>query len=89
MTRVQIVMLATEHCCETDTLATTGPASRMFDASVGRGGAIAGAVSRASTAPSLFIVDPLGNLMMRHEAAGTSKDLLTDLKKLLKLSHIG
>jgi len=38
---------------------------------------------------SLFIVDPLGNLMMRHDAAQTSKDLLTDLKKLLKLSHIG
>jgi len=38
---------------------------------------------------SLYIVDPLGNLMMRHDAAHTSKDLLTDLKKLLKLSHIG
>jgi hypothetical protein len=38
---------------------------------------------------ALFIVDPLGNLMMRHDASHTSKDLLSDLKKLLKLSHIG
>ena len=40
-------------------------------------------------AHSLFIVDPLGNLMMRHDASHTTKDLLSDLKKLLKLSHIG
>ena len=38
---------------------------------------------------ALFIVDPLGNLMMRHDAGVTTKDLLSDLKKLLKLSHIG
>ena len=40
-------------------------------------------------ARSLYIVDPLGNLMMRHDGERTSKDLLSDLKKLLKLSHIG
>jgi len=40
-------------------------------------------------ADTLFIVDPLGNLMMRHDASHTTKDLLSDLKKLLKLSHIG
>ena len=45
--------------------------------------------SRRIISDSLYIVDPLGNLMMRHDAAHTSKDLLTDLKKLLKLSHIG
>lgn len=39
---------------------------------------------------SLYIVDPLGNLMMRHDAKQViNKDLLSDLKKLLKLSHIG
>lgn len=41
-------------------------------------------------AHSLYIVDPLGNLMMRHDATQViNKDLLSDLKKLLKLSHIG
>jgi hypothetical protein len=41
-------------------------------------------------ARSLYVVDPLQNLMMRHDAVEVvNKDLLTDLKKLLKLSHIG
>ena len=44
---------------------------------------------RRTRANSLFIVDPLGNLMMRHDASQTTKGLLSDLKKLLKLSHIG
>ena len=39
---------------------------------------------------SIYIVDPLGNLMMRHApTAAPSKDLLEDLRRLLKLSHIG
>jgi hypothetical protein len=39
---------------------------------------------------SIYIVDPLGNLMMRHApSVGLSQDLLADLRKLLKLSHIG
>jgi hypothetical protein len=45
--------------------------------------------SSPANAHTLFIVDPLGNLMMRHDASHTTKDLLSDLKKLLKLSHIG
>ena len=45
---------------------------------------------RRIASSTLFIVDPLGNLMMRHDASViTTKDLLSDLKKLLKLSHIG
>jgi len=34
-------------------------------------------------------VDPLGNLMMRFDARQEPKGLLSDLQKLLKLSHIG
>jgi hypothetical protein len=38
----------------------------------------------------IYIVDPLGNLMMRHApAAPPAKGLLEDLRRLLKLSHIG
>jgi hypothetical protein len=40
-------------------------------------------------ANGLFIVDPLGNLVMRYDARENPKGLLDDLKKLLKLSHIG
>ena len=46
-------------------------------------------VSRGQRANSLFIIDPLGNLVMRYDARENPKGLLDDLKKLLKLSHIG
>ncbi len=87
MTRVQIVMLASAHCCD-GTLEQHVPGIRLFDASAGDAAPLL-AQFPEKRARSLFIVDPLGNLMMRHDAAETSKDLLTDLKKLLKLSHIG
>jgi hypothetical protein len=35
------------------------------------------------------VVDPLGNLMMSYDARGNPRGLLEDLKKLLRLSHIG
>ena len=38
---------------------------------------------------SLFIVDPLGNLMMRFDTQQNAKGLLQDLQKLLRLSSIG
>jgi hypothetical protein len=34
-------------------------------------------------------VDPLGNLLMSYSAAAPDKALLQDVKKLLRLSHIG
>ncbi len=38
---------------------------------------------------SLFLVDPLGNLMMRFPKEPDPKKMSSDLKKLLKYSHIG
>lgn len=37
----------------------------------------------------LYIVDPLGNLMMRYPPDATPRAILTDLERLLRLSHIG
>jgi hypothetical protein len=37
----------------------------------------------------VFIVDPLGNLVMRFPAGTTMKDIHTDLELLLKASQIG
>lgn len=37
----------------------------------------------------LYLVDPLGNLLMSYAPGFEKKSLLEDLKKLLKLSHIG
>lgn len=87
MTRVQIVMLATANCCAD--LAQHVPGIRVMDASSPEAAPLLAQFPAERRAQTLYIVDPLGNLMMRHPAAQTSKDLLTDLKKLLKLSHIG
>ena len=43
----------------------------------------------AAPGHTLFIVDPLGNLMMSYDARQNPRGLLEDLKKLLRLSHIG
>jgi len=88
MTRVQIVMLASANCCDRG-VEQHVPGIRLLDASSPDAAPMLAQFPDTSRARSLFIVDPLGNLMMRHDAAETSKDLLTDLKKLLKLSHIG
>ncbi|AIS15808.1 hypothetical protein JM49_30220 [Pseudomonas chlororaphis subsp. aurantiaca] len=40
-------------------------------------------------APLLWIVDPHGNLVLRYDVRVKGKDLLNDLRHLLKLSNIG
>lgn len=91
-TRVNRVFLATSDCCDREFLSKEHPGLKVVDAS----GAQAQPLLQlfpAQTAGqpnhNLFIVDPLGNLMMRHDAATPTRGLLDDLKKLLKLSHIG
>jgi hypothetical protein len=88
MTRVQRVFLATANCCDNEYLAREQTGLVALDASSPEAAALL-AQFPGERARTLFIVDPLGNLMMRHDASRTSKDLLSDLKKLLKLSHIG
>jgi len=39
--------------------------------------------------PGIYIVDPLGNLMMSYPASGSARGLLKDLERLLRLSGIG
>jgi hypothetical protein len=65
----------------------------------GRDAAIAGAAggSRAANpaaaeraaADRVYLVDPLGNLMMSYALDARPKGMLEDLKKLLRLSHVG
>ena len=88
MTRVQRVLLATANCCDNEYLAREQEGLIALDASSPEASALLAQFPMARD-QSLFIVDPLGNLMMRHDASHTSKDLLSDLQKLLKLSHIG
>ena len=88
MTRVQRVFLATGNCCDNDYFSREQPGLIALDASSPEAQGLL-AQFPPERGRTLFIVDPLGNLMMRHDASHTTKDLLSDLKKLLKLSHIG
>jgi hypothetical protein len=94
MDRVQRVFLVTDHCCNGEFLTAEHPdllvvrlqgpdAARLLepfpayaDGPVGQAGRI-------------YLVDPLGNLLMSYSADAPDKGLLTDVKKLLRLSHIG
>jgi hypothetical protein len=88
MTRVQRVFLATGNCCDSAYFAREHAGLIALDASSPEAAALLKQFP-GEHEHTLFIVDPLGNLMMRHDASHTTKDLLSDLKKLLKLSHIG
>ena len=88
MTRVQRVFLATGNCCDTAYFAREQARLVALDAYAPEAAALL-AQFPGERAHTLYIVDPLGNLMMSHDASHTTKDLLSDLKKLLKLSHIG
>jgi hypothetical protein len=89
MTRVQRIFLTTGNCCERAYLDAEHP-GLLIALADNEPGADLLAAFPDTAAGSIYIVDPLGNLMMRHPpAAAPTKDLLEDLRRLLKLSHIG
>ena len=89
ITRVQRIFLATGNCCDRAYLEAEHPDLTITPLDNEAGAALLAAFPDAASG-SIYIVDPLGNLMMRHApTAALSKDLLEDLRKLLKLSHIG
>jgi hypothetical protein len=89
MTRVERVFLVSGECCDRPFLASEHPGLSVLDAT----GADARGLLEEFPSPgrghTLFVVDPLGNLMMSYDARRDPHGLLEDLKKLLKLSHIG
>lgn len=94
MDRIQRVFLVTGHCCDRAFLAQEHPdlvvallegpdaASLLAPFPVYSDGPV-------GTAGRIYLVDPLGNLLMSYPAGAPDKALLTDMKKLLRLSHIG
>lgn len=92
MTRVQRLFLVNAHCCDEEYLHTEHPdlITALTDDDAGRQLlSVFPEGSAASTQGRIYIVDPLGNLMMSYSPQAPRKGLLEDLKKLLKLSHIG
>ena len=95
MDRVQRVFLATGARVDTAFLAAEHADLRV--AQVGDDAASKALLAQfpaldgvaPSAAGRLYLVDPLGNLVLSYSAAAPDKALLTDVKKLLRLSHIG
>ena len=89
MTRVARVFLVSGHCCDRDFLAREHAGLLVLDASGADGQRLLREFPTTERADTLFVVDPLGNLMMRYDARANPRGLLEDLKKLLRLSQIG
>lgn len=90
MTRLNRVLLATERCCDLDYLDREHDGIKVFDVSEEPArSALLEVVPAEDREFSLYVVDPLGNLVLRYDTRESPRGLLTDLRKLLKLSHIG
>jgi cytochrome oxidase Cu insertion factor (SCO1/SenC/PrrC family) len=92
--RVQRVFFVTGECCNQQYLTTehAGLISARLDEAADREflALFPGTgATPASRAGRIYIIDPLGNLMMSYAPESPPKGLLEDLKKLLKLSRIG
>ncbi len=86
--RAQRVLLAGPGCCDLDYLQHEHAGLIALDASGSEAAPLLRLVPAARDG-AIFIVDPLGNLMMRYDVHKDPKGLREDLKKLLELSHIG
>ena len=89
MTRVERVFLASDACCDPAFLAREHAGLQVLDASGPAARPLLAEFPAAGREHMLFIVDPLGNLMMSYDARTSPRGLLEDLKKLLALSHVG
>lgn len=92
MTRVQRVFLVSGNCCDRQYLEAEHDGLLLGRIDNSAGQTLLETfpdTARAAGLGRIYLVDPLGNLMMKYEPDAPQKGLLEDLKKLLKLSHIG
>ena len=86
--RVQRLLLAGMACCDAGYLRNEHPGLIVAPASTADAVAVLAAIPEPRVR-YVFIIDPLGNLMMRYDVRQDPKGLREDLQKLLELSHIG
>jgi hypothetical protein len=87
--RVNRVLVATDHCCDRAYLEAEHQGALHVDLSDADRRAQLLSLLPPDLTHSLIIVDPLGNIVMRYDVRESPRGLLDDMKKLLKLSHIG
>lgn len=87
MDRVQRILIAEPGCCDMQALRKVHPDL----ISVSRGAALEPLLDLLPSPDShrVYLVDPLGNLMMFYAAGSEAKGMLEDMKRLLRLSQIG
>jgi cytochrome oxidase Cu insertion factor (SCO1/SenC/PrrC family) len=90
MDRVQRVFIGDADCCDLQALHAMHPDLIAIRASPADE-ALLVLLPRAAGDKSerIYLIDPLGNLMMFYEAGANPKGMLDDMKRLLGLSHIG
>jgi hypothetical protein len=89
MHRVQRVFLATASMPAKEFLAREHAGLIVINATADAAPRLLNEFPAKDRADSIYIVDPLGNLMERFDARSNPRGLHDDLTKLLKLSHIG
>ena len=93
MDRVQRVFIAEGECCDLEFLHTQHPdlvTLRATDAAEPLTALLKLETNDDPLAAGrVYLVDPLGNLMMWYAPSAAPKGMLEDLKRLLGLSHIG
>jgi hypothetical protein len=96
MDRVQRVFLAEGACCDRNFLrgehpdlitvrATTAAAPLLALLEAGR----RSEAGEDGVDDRIYLIDPLGNLMMSYAPDANAKGMLEDMKRLLGLSHVG
>lgn len=88
MSRIERVFLLTGGCCGRQ-LAKRYPGMIVLDASGPSASRLLAKFPTTDRNSSIFVVDPLGNLMMRYDSRHDPMGLVEDLQRLLRLSQIG
>jgi hypothetical protein len=90
MDRLNRALLATSNCCNRALLEAQYEGIQVLDfAEAAERAALLAVLPPGDQSNYLYVVDPLLNIVLRFDARENPKGLLEDLKKLLKLSHIG
>jgi cytochrome oxidase Cu insertion factor (SCO1/SenC/PrrC family) len=89
MDRVQRVFIADGDCCDFQFLHEQHPDLLAIRVSPAAAPLLALLPSDDANAQRVYLVDPLGNLMMSYAPEAKPKGMLEDMKRLLRLSSIG
>ena len=88
MSRVQRYFITTSGTPDAEFMHGAHPDVIVIDGTVTVGSKVLAAIGNYGEA-DVFVVDPLGNIMMRFPAGTSMKDMHKDLSLLLKASSIG